>query len=127
QAALSARNPEVFDLDMQITGGELAGAFGREAYLRIVPQSKSTFNGQFTSDFSSERPLTNLRAARRALPTAVPEPTALVTLLTFGAGVLACRVRRHVTRTARKRAVLSRVPRFTLSTTCLVPDDRRTT
>ncbi len=56
--------PEVFDLNMEITGGHLAKAFGRNAYLRIVPQAGSTFNGQFTADFSSERPLTNLRAAR---------------------------------------------------------------
>ena len=77
---------------MEITGGKLAQAFGTEAYLRIVPQAGSTFNGQFTVDFSSERPLTNLRATRGKLPATVPEPTALITLLTFGAGALAIRV-----------------------------------
>ncbi len=49
---------------MRITGGKLAEAFGEEAYLRIVPQANSTFHGEFTTDFSSEKPLTNLRAAR---------------------------------------------------------------
>ena len=76
---------------MKITGGELAKKFGPEAYLRIVPQTESTFNGQFTADFSSARPLTNLRANRRKLPASVPEPTAIVTFLTFGGGLLVYR------------------------------------
>jgi hypothetical protein len=41
------KNPDVFDLNVEITGGELAKAFGKEAYLRIVPQAGSTFNGEF--------------------------------------------------------------------------------
>jgi hypothetical protein len=103
-ASSRGKSPEVFDLNMAITGGELATAFGQEAYLRIVPQSGSTFNGQFTTDFSSEKPLSNLRAARKGLPAAVPEPTALVTLLTFGAGVLAYRLRRRLcNRSSRRR------------------------
>ena len=88
----------MFDLNMKITGGELAEAFGKEAYLRIVPQAGSTFNGEFTVDFSSEKPLTNLRARAKGLPATVPEPTVLITFLTFGAGVLACRLRRRLTR-----------------------------
>jgi len=97
------KNPEVFDLNVEITGGQLAGAFGSEAYLRITPQAKSTFNGQFTADFSSEKPLTNLRASRKGLPATVPEPTALLTLLTCGAGLLACRLRRYLTRARHRR------------------------
>ena len=61
------KSPEVFDLNMEITGGKLKEAFGSEAYLRIVPQAGSTFNGRFTVDFSSDEPLTNLRAARGKL------------------------------------------------------------
>jgi hypothetical protein len=98
------KHPEVFDLNMRITGGKLAQAFGTEAYLRIVPQAGSTFNGQFTADFSSEKPLTNLRAARKGLPAAVPEPTALFTLLTCGAVMLVLRLRRHPTRTICRRS-----------------------
>ena len=89
--AVKNKNPEVFDLNMEITGGQLAQAFGKQAYLRIVPQAGSTFNGEFTADFTSERPLTNLRSARGKLPATVPEPTTLLTLLTFGAGALAIR------------------------------------
>jgi hypothetical protein len=95
--------PEVFDLNMDITGGELADAFGREAYLRITPQANSNFNGQFTADFSSEKPLTNLRASRKDLPATVPEPTVLVTLLTCGAALLAVRLRRNFCRAPRRR------------------------
>src|SRR5205823_2440984 len=103
QDASAAKNPDVFDLNMKITGGELAEAFGSEAYLRIIPQAKSTFNGEFTSDFSGDRPLTNLRAMNRRLPTTVPEPTTLITLLTCGAGLLACRLRRRFTRGVHPR------------------------
>jgi hypothetical protein len=108
EASAGSRSPsngaEVFDLNMKITGGELAKAFGQEAYLRIVPQAGSTFNGQFTADFSSAKPLSNLRAARKGLPAPIPEPTTLVTLLTFGAGILAYRLRRRIAnRSSRRR------------------------
>jgi hypothetical protein len=97
------KSTEIFDLNMQIIGGKLAEAFGTEAYLRITPQDGSTFNGQFTADFSSDKPLTNLRPARKRLPTTVPEPTALLTLLTCGAGLFACRLRRRLARSPRPR------------------------
>ncbi len=93
-SAAGSKNGEVFDLNVKITDGKLARAFGPEAYLRITPQAGSTFSGEFTADFSSERPLTNLRHRAKSLPAAVPEPTVLVTLLTCGAGVLAVRLRR---------------------------------
>jgi hypothetical protein len=97
------KNSEVFDLNVEIKRGKLAAAFGREAYLRIVPQAGSTFNGEFTVDFQSERPLTNLRSTRGKLPATVPEPTILITVLTFGGGALALRARRHFTRSSRRR------------------------
>ena len=106
QETTAAKNkkPEVFDLNMEITGGQLAQAFGKQAYLRIVPQAGTTFNGEFTVDFTSETPLTNLRSAGGKLPASVPEPTVLVTLLTFGAGALALRVRQHFRRTSSRRS-----------------------
>jgi hypothetical protein len=100
------KNPELFDLNVEIKGGWLAEAFGKEAYLRIVPQAGSTFSGEFTVDFTSERPLTNLRSTRGKLPATVPEPTILIAVLTFGAGALAVRVRRSFRRQSRR----SRIP-----------------
>jgi hypothetical protein len=89
------KKSEVFDLNMKITEGKLKEAFGNEAYLRITPQAGSTFDGRFTIDFSSDKPLTNLRPSRSGVPAAVPEPSVLITFLTIGAGVLACRLRRR--------------------------------
>jgi hypothetical protein len=86
---------DLFDLNMKITEGKLKDAFGGEAYLRITPQAGSTFDGRFTIDFSSEKPLTNLRASRSGLPATVPEPSALVTFLSIGGAVLAYRLRRR--------------------------------
>jgi hypothetical protein len=107
-AKAAARNPEVFDLNMRITGGKLADAFGPEAHLRIVPQRSSTFSGEFTHDFSGEKPLTNLRSTNRRLPAPVPEPTTLVTLLACGAGLLVYRLRRSMMRAARRRRIARR-------------------
>jgi hypothetical protein len=107
KAASSAKNLEMFDLSMRITGGELARAFGDDAYLRIRPQDKSTFDGQFTTDFSSERPLTNLRAFRKPLPTAIPEPTPLITFLTCGAGLVVYKLRRYFGRRTPRRGKAS--------------------
>jgi hypothetical protein len=94
---------EVFDLNMEITGGKLAQAFGSRAYLRIVPQAGSTFTGQFTTDFSGERPLTNLRPAGAKLPASVPEPTTLIIYIACGAGFAAYRLRRRLNRSSRRR------------------------
>jgi hypothetical protein len=98
-----SKKSEVFDLSMKITDGELKDAFGSEAYLRIKPQAGSTFDGRFTIDFSSDKPLTNLRASRTGMPAAVPEPSTLITFLTLGAGVLAYRLRRRFAARARRR------------------------
>ena len=86
---------DVFDLNLRITGGQLAAAFGSEAYLRIMPQSNSTFRGSFAASFSGKRPLTSLRATRKHLPWATPEPAPVVTLLVAGAGIMARRLRRR--------------------------------
>jgi len=91
----SLNGADVFDLNVKITGGQLAQAFGPEAYFRVIPQSNSTFQGSFASSFSGEKPLTNLRALQGHLPSPIPEPSPLVVLLTAGAGVLVCRLRQR--------------------------------
>lgn len=88
----------VFDLNVKITGGQLAQAFGTDAYFRITPQSNSTFRGSFASSFSGDTPLTNLRALQGRLPAAVPEPTTLLVLVTGGVGALISRIWRQSSR-----------------------------
>jgi hypothetical protein len=102
QDASRATNPDVFDLNMEIIGGELKDRFGSRAYLRITPQANSTFHGQFTTDFSGEKPLTNLRALNR-LATSLPESAPSIAMLTCAAGLLAYGMRRHLVRPPRGR------------------------
>jgi hypothetical protein len=87
----SISSEDVFDLNMKITGGKLADAFGSEAYFRVIPQSNSTFQGSFASSFSGTRPLTTLRALQGRLPASIPEPSPMVVLLVAGAGIYARR------------------------------------
>ncbi len=101
----SISSEDVFDLNMKITGGKLADAFGSEAYFRVIPQSNSTFHGSFTSSFSGARPLTTLRALQGRLPAAIPEPSPLAVLLVAGAGLM---VRRWCKQAGVKRARTSR-------------------
>ena len=103
---------DVFDLNMKITGGQLASAFGPEAYFRVIPQSNSTFQGNFETSFSGNRPLTNLRALQGHLPAAIPEPSTLVLLLTAGAGLLLSRAwkRRPMMRNEKSCGTASQGP-----------------
>ena len=105
----SLSGAEVFDLNVRITGGQLASAFGSEAYFRVIPQLNSTFQGSFASSFSGDKPLTNLRAVQGHLPSPIPEPSPLVVLLTAGGGILVCRLGKSLwRRTAARSARVNR-------------------
>ncbi len=78
---------DLFDLKLQITGGAMAGLYGPNAYMRVTSEANSTFDGVFTTDFSSEKVLTNTHALSSLLPQPAPEPTALYVLLAAGAGL----------------------------------------
>ena len=105
QARAALKNPDVFGLNMQIEGGQLAGTFGSEAYLRIIPQANSTFRGEFTSDFAGEKPLTNLIAVDRRLPARLIGPASLILLFAGVTALLAWKIVRLLGRTARRCAV----------------------
>ncbi len=75
---------DVFDLNMKITGGALAGRFGSDLYMRIIPRA-DTFDGQFTRDFSGRAARSNTRAYRASKN--VAEPSTLLILLACGAGL----------------------------------------
>jgi hypothetical protein len=83
-------NEDLFDMTLKITGGTLASLYGPDAYLRVTSEANSTFNGAFTTDFASEKVLTNAHAISSLLlsPSPVPEPATLVVFLACGAGLL---------------------------------------
>jgi hypothetical protein len=102
-------NGDAFDLNVTITGGELAEAFGREAYLRVIPQSRSTFEGNFAADFSGEKPMTNLRPLQGSLPAAVPEPAPFLVLTIAGLALAIQRLRRCLVAKRRRPAAPDRL------------------
>jgi hypothetical protein len=101
----AVNSPDVFGLNMRIKGGELAGTFGDEAYLRIIPQANSTFTGEFNCDFSAEKPMTNLLALDRRMASPSLERATMVGLALGGAGLLAWPFVRSLARAMRRPAV----------------------
>ncbi len=79
---------DLFDMNLQITGGSMADLYGKNAYMRVTAEANSTFNGVFTQAFSSEKVLTNTHSITSLLPTPAPEPATLYVLLAAGAGLL---------------------------------------
>ncbi len=75
---------DVFDLNMKITGGALAGRFGPALYMRIIPRADD-FDGQFNRDFSGRAAKSNTRAYQASKN--VAEPSTLLILLACGAGL----------------------------------------
>jgi hypothetical protein len=122
QSATSPSSASVFDLNVKITGGQLAQAFGPDAYFRVIPQSNSTFQGSFASSFSGDRPLTNLRALQGHLAAPVPEPTPLLILLTAGAGFMGSRFLRprFLARATKKAIAVNRPARLVARTSSTI-------
>jgi len=90
-----ASDSDIFDLEMNITGGALAPYFGSEAYMRITPELESTFTGRFDQNFSASKATSNTRAYHSPQPFPVPEPTTLLVVLAGGLG-MAYRHRRRL-------------------------------
>ena len=78
---------DLFDMKLQITGGAMADLYGKNAYMRVTAEANSTFNGVFTTAFSSEKVLTNTHSIASTLPQPAPEPATLYVLLACGAGL----------------------------------------
>jgi hypothetical protein len=94
--AVGVRSSDVFDLNMKITGGELAQTFGPDAYMRITPELLSDFSGSFTRDFSGVKAGSNTRGYHAPDPLLAPEPTTLVVLLASCGAALLLRCRRRI-------------------------------
>ena len=78
---------DLFDMKLQITGGAMADLYGKNAYMRVTAEANSTFDGVFTTAFSSEKVLTNVHSLASGLPQPAPEPATLYVLLACGAGL----------------------------------------
>ncbi len=88
---------DVFDVNVQITGGAMADFFGSEAYIRITPELESTFHGSFVENFSAQKATSNTRTYSEHQPFPVPEPTTLVVLALGGLGMIHLHRRRQRT------------------------------
>lgn len=75
----------IFDMNINVTGGALASAFGPDAYMSIQPELQITFDGNFNKNFSAAKATSNTRAYHAPLPFPAPEPTAMA-ILVAGAG-----------------------------------------
>ncbi len=87
---------DIFDLAIDLTGGLLAPAFGPDAYIRLVGELDSTFDGSFAADFSAEKATSNTRGYNAPDPNPIPEPSVALIFLVVSAGGLAYRRRRRV-------------------------------
>jgi len=76
-----------FNLDLKVTGGELATTFGPSVYMEFRSGGESTFDGNFTRNFTTKVDSSKTLGYRSPIPAPVPEPTTLVILLTGGLGV----------------------------------------
>lgn len=77
---------DMFDLEINLTGGALADAFGSNAYMLIRPELQSSFTGDFTSNFSAQKATSNTRGSYNPVPP-VPEPATWMILIGGGAGL----------------------------------------
>jgi hypothetical protein len=85
----------VYDVNIALTGGLLKPAYGPDAYMRVISETNSTFDGTFTRNFSGLKTLTNVRSYETPPVTPIPEPSTFAVLLACGgAGLLYRRVAR---------------------------------
>lgn len=85
----------IYDMNMTLTGGLLKDIYGPDAYVRIITETNSTFDGTFNKSFMGLKPLTNVRGYNAPNPSPIPEPSTLAMLLTCG-GIELFRRRRNV-------------------------------
>jgi hypothetical protein len=85
---VGVKGTDLFDLTVAITGGALAKYFGTEAYIRLMPELKSTFTGSFSENFSAEKATSNTRSYVSPQPFPVPEPGTILVLALGGLGVI---------------------------------------
>ena len=85
-----------FNLDLKVTGGELARTFGPSVYMEFHAGGESTFDGNFARSFTTKIDSSNTLGYKSSAPTLVPEPTTLVVILVGGVWLAVSRRRRRV-------------------------------
>lgn len=96
-AQSGAGAPASFNLDLKVTGGELARTFGPSVYMEFHSGGDSTFDGSFSRSFTTKIDSSNTLGYKSPVPTVVPEPTTLVVLLAGGVWLVMLRRRRRLT------------------------------
>ncbi len=86
--SVGIKGSDVFDVNLDITGGALAEFFGEDAYMRITPELLSTFRGKFDENFSAVKATSNTRSYDSPKPFPIPEPTTLLVLAAGTGGLL---------------------------------------
>jgi len=89
QFGFASPNPQtpgmsIYDLNMNLTGGLLQPKYGGDAYVRIIAETNSTFNGSFSQSFLGLKAMTNVRSYNLVNQAAVPEPSAFAIMLACG-------------------------------------------
>jgi hypothetical protein len=88
----------IFDMNINVTGGALASAFGRDVYMSIQPELQISFDGNFNKNFSAAKATSNTRAYHAPLPFPAPEPTTMAILLAGGTFGILYRARKRAPR-----------------------------
>src|SRR5262249_60605144 len=83
-----AGSPAVFNLDLKVTGGELAEAFGPAVYMEFQSAVDTTFDGNFAQSFRTTINSSNTLGYQSPVPAPVPEPSTLFVLLAGGVGLV---------------------------------------
>jgi hypothetical protein len=86
-----AGSATTFDMNLTVTGGALAQAFGPELYLQLHPSLTSTFDGSFNQSFTTATVCSSVVGPNSPIPSPVPEPATIVVLIACGAGLFANR------------------------------------
>lgn len=91
-----AGTPAAFNLDLKVTGGELAQTFGPSVYMEVHSALDSKFDGSFAKSFRTRIDSSNTLGYQAPAPAPVPEPRTLVVLLAGGVWFFFHRRRRRV-------------------------------
>jgi hypothetical protein len=97
--ASGVQGQNIFDVNLNITGGALASLFGSSAYLRLQSDASSTFAGGFGQSFSAYDVQSSTYGNPNVNPAPVPEPSTLVVILACGGAGLLYRTRRRIAAT----------------------------